>query len=363
MTVRRFFPGRMALAPICMLACLCSKAQGVSVEAKIDSIAIFIGEQTGVTLTVVSQPDKVVQMPDIRSGQMLTPGVEVVDIIDQDTVNVDSETWRIQRKYLLTSFEENTYLIPAFAVKVAGKEYKTNPLALKVMTLEVDTLHMNQFFGPKDVQDNPFQWAEWSSLFWISFIALILMAIAVYLYVRLKQNKPIISRILIVKHIPAHQRALTAIDKIKQEKMQSSDDQKAYYTRLTDTLRTYIKERFGFNAMEMTTTEIIVNLNKCKDHRMISELRELFETADLVKFAKHSTLINENDLNLVNAISFIDQTKTQETETEERIVPKRSKDDERTRESRRIIKVLLWCVAVVVAVAMIYVIYNVLMLF
>ena len=33
-------------------------AQGVSVEAKIDSIAILIGEQTGVTLTVTAHKDK-----------------------------------------------------------------------------------------------------------------------------------------------------------------------------------------------------------------------------------------------------------------------------------------------------------------
>ena len=35
----------------------------------------------------------------------------------------------------------------------------------------------------------------------------------------------------------------------------------------------------------------------------------LFQTADLVKFAKYNTLINENDANLVNAIEFINQTK------------------------------------------------------
>ena len=112
----------------------------------------------------------------------------------------------------------------------------------------------------------------------------------------------------------------------------------------------------------MTTTEIIARLRENKDQAMIQELRELFETADLVKFAKYSTLINENDLNLVNAINFIDQTKTQETETEEKIIPKLSKDDERVKESRKIIKILLWVIAVAVAFILVYVIYNALML-
>ena len=356
--LKKFF----SITIISVLAFAEAFAQGVSVEARIDSMTIFIGEQTGVTLTVVSPSEKVVQMPNIKAGQMVAPGVEVVDVLEDDTTKIDDATRQIQRKYILTSFDENAYMIPAFVVKVSGKEYKTNPLALKVVTLDVDTLHMNQFFGPKDVQNNPFLWSEWSSLFWMSFSMLLLVVIAFYLYVRLKQNKPIISRILIVKHIPAHQKALTAIDKIKQEKMQTSEDQKTYYTRLTDTLRKYIEERFGFNAMEMTTTEIIARLRENKDQAMIQELRELFETADLVKFAKYSTLINENDLNLVNAINFIDQTKTQETETEEKIIPKLSKDDERVKESRKIIKILLWVIAVAVAFILVYVIYNALML-
>ena len=41
----------------------------------------------------------------------------------------------------------------------------------------------------------------------------------------------------------------------------------------------------------------------------LDELREIFRTADLVKFAKYSTLINENDANLVSAIEYVDKTK------------------------------------------------------
>ena len=73
----------------------------------------------------------------------------------------------------------------------------------------------------------------------------------------------------------------------------------------------YIKERFGFNALEMTSSEIIDRLLQEKDQKLIEELKSLFMTADLVKFAKHNPLINENDLNLVNAIDFINQTKVE----------------------------------------------------
>ena len=155
-----------------------------------------------------------------------------------------------------------------------------------------------------------------------------------YLFVRLRENKPIITKLRIVRHVPAHQRALSAIEKIKAERMQQSEDQKAYYTQLTDTLRKYIQERFGFNAMEMTSSEIIGRLQENGDKKMLDELRELFTTADLVKFAKYSTLINENDLNLVNAVNFIDETKQDEQETVEKIAPKLSENDQKVKKNR-----------------------------
>ena len=209
-------------------------------------------------------------------------------------------------------------------VKIDGKPYQSKSLALKVLTIEVDTLHAEQFFGPKDVQDNPFQWSDWSRPFWGSVLMLVLMAIGYYLYLRLRDNKPIISHIRIVKRLLPHQKAMKEIEQIKADKMVTSENSKEYYTKLTDTLRKYIEERYGFSAMEMTSSEIIDRLMSTQDQKALDELRQLFTTADLVKFAKYSTLINENDANLVNAIEFINQTKLENMPVEESVKPQLS---------------------------------------
>ena len=64
--------------------------------------------------------------------------------------------------------------------------------------------------------------------------------------------------------------------------------------------------------MEMTSGEIIERLTQENDDEALNELRELFQTADLVKFAKWTTLINENDANLMTALEYINQTKQEE---------------------------------------------------
>lgn len=352
---------RSTIAVTLLLVATVAKAQ-VVVEQTIDSVGILIGEQAHLRLVVTMPKGAKLQWPALKERQYVVPGVEVVAVADADTANADNGQVRMERMYTITSFDERLYAIPALPVKVNGKAYKGGTAALKVITMDVDTLHPNQFFPPKDVQDNPMLMSEWSPFFWFSLLALVLALLAYYLVVRLRENKPIIMRIRIVKHVPAHQRALGDIERIKASHMQTSEDQKTYYTQLTDTLRRYIRERFGFNAMEMTSAEIIDHLRSVGDPTMLAELSELFTTADLVKFAKYSTLINENDLNLVNAVNFIDSTKLEGQPTEERIVPTLTDDDKRRRQSRIAIKTLLWVLAVAVAGLLAYIIYNVYLL-
>ncbi|WP_276892704.1 hypothetical protein [Hallella bergensis] len=352
---------RNALMLLFLLITATVRAQ-VVVEQTVDSVGILIGEQAHLRLGVTMPKGASLQWPELKATQYVVPGVEVVSIADGDTVKADNNQVKIERTYTITSFDENLYAIPALTVKVDGKPYKGGTAALKVITMDVDTLHPNQFFPPKDVQANPFLWSEWSPWFWLSLLVLLLALLAYYLIVRLRENKPIITRIRIVKHIPPHQRALNAIDKIKAEHLQTSEDQKTYYTRLTDTLRQYIRERFGFNALEMTSSEIIERLQTMGDRRMLDELTELFNTADLVKFAKYSTLVNENDLNLVNAVNFIDSTKVEGQPTEEKIVPKLSDDDKRKQQSRKTIKGMLWALGVLILSLLTYIVYNVYLL-
>jgi len=230
---------------------------------------------------------------------------------------------------------------------------------LKVLTMEVDTAHVEQFFGPKDVQDNPFLWSDWSLSFWLSVLLLILMALAYYLYIRMRDNKPIITHIRIVKKLLPHQKAMKEIEQIKADKMVSSENPKEYYTKLTDTLRKYIEERYGFSAMEMTSSEIIEKLTATQDQKALDELRQLFTTADLVKFAKYSTLINENDKNLVSAIEFINQTKLENVPTEEVVKPQLSAEDVRSQKMRRTLKGVIIALIVCCVALLCYVIYNV----
>jgi hypothetical protein len=144
--------------------------------------------------------------------------------------------------------------------------------------------------------------------------------------------------------------------------MSSSEDQKNYYTRLTDALRKYIEERFHFNAMEMTSSEIIARLQESDDKQMIDELRELFTTADLVKFAKYSTLINENDANLMSAIEFINETKQENEPVVQEVKPTFTEEEQRSRTQRNVLKRTILGVALIGTGLLAYIVYSLYML-
>ena len=343
---------RILISTYLLLSTLLVLAQS-SIQAKIDPIEMLIGEQAHVTLSIQAGDNANIEWPKLQPRQMLVPGVEIIG-----TQHPDTHTMLIT----LTSFDGSLYHLPAFTVKVDGKELKTSDLALKVVEVEVDTTQLNKICPPKDVQDNPFQWSDWSMSFWLSILLLVLVAVTYYLYVRLRAGKPIITHIKIVKRLLPHQKAMKEIEQIKADKMVVSENQKEYYTKLTDTLRRYIEERYGFSAMEMTSSEIIGRLMAAGDQQSLTELSQLFMTADLVKFAKYSTMINENDQNLVNAIDFINQTKLENQPTEETVRPQLSAEDQRTQKERRLLKGFIAGLIVGGVVLFCYIIYNVYML-
>lgn len=283
-------------------------AQSVTVEATIDSLQILIGQQAKIKLQVSMDAKQKAIFPAFNDT--IVSGVEVVDISKPDTTFLNNgKRISVQKVYTVTSFDSALYYLPPMPVDISGKIYKSKALALKVFSIPVDTVHSERFYGQKTIMKTPFVWKDWYGLIACSFFALPLLGLLIYLIIRLGDNKPIIRKVKVEQKLPPHQTALKAMQRIKKEKSWEKGEPKEYYTELTDAIRTYIKDRFGFNALEMTSSEISERLLDFEDKEAIKDLNSLFEMADLVKFARHNPQIDENDANLINAIDFINETK------------------------------------------------------
>ena len=311
----------------------------VTVNARIDSLQLLIGEQANVKVEVSCPTEARLIMP-VYPNNMLMDGIEILGEVKTDTQYLNKHSHMVvTQSYTVTSFDTAFYYIPPFEVLVDSVVYASNPLAMKVMTIDIDTTVVEAIYPIKGVIERPILFVD----IWPMLLAFLLMAVVgvlvTYLLLRYSDDKPILRRVTIAPKLPPHQVALQEMDRIKGEKSWMRDDVKQYYTELTDTLRVYMEERFGFNAMEMTSDEIIDKLNEQPDKEWIGELRELFRMSDLVKFAKYKPLINENDMNLINAIEFINKTKIESAVPAEPVIQEIVVKEGRSKQQRMLLLV------------------------
>ena len=298
----------LALAVLAMPA-----SSQVTINASIDALQLLIGEQAHVKLEGSCPADGQLIMPTYPNNHLMD-GIEIVGEVKADTQYLNkNKQMLVSQEFTVTSFDTAFYYIPPFEVLVDSQLYVSNPLAMKVLMFDVDTTSVEAIFPIKDIVERPLTWVELWPMLLALVLILVFTALVVYLLMRYNDDKPILRRVTIAPKLPPHQVALQEMERIKMDKGWQKEDVKSYYTELTDALRIYMQERFGFNAMEMTSDEIIDKLNEQQDKEWIDELRTLFNMSDLVKFAKYKPLINENDMNLINAIEFINKTKVEET--------------------------------------------------
>ena len=70
---------------VCLFATVVKTTAQVTVDAKLDSAGIFIGQRIGVTLEVSADANKEVQLPEWDSLQQIVPGLEFVKAEKADT--------------------------------------------------------------------------------------------------------------------------------------------------------------------------------------------------------------------------------------------------------------------------------------
>ena len=280
-----------------------------------------------------------------------------IEVLDRKDYRTSDPTGRdiYRSECTITSFLDAPQIIPPIYAKVNddSTSYYTNPVNLWVNTVPVDTTNLKNIKGLRPVWDARLTWEEYRDTVYLSFLVLLLLALLVLIIIRIVKNKPIIRVVRVKPPKPSHFTALQKIDEIKSDNtLRGEESVKDYYTRLTDTLREYMHNRYKFNATDMTTGEIIENLLRFNDKEAIKEVKEILEVADLVKFAKMKPSLNENDRNMLNAIDFVNATKNVEEENLKPVETKVVNERSRTRKYWLVASIVLISSALVAVVAL-----------
>jgi hypothetical protein len=301
---------------------------------KRDSILIADQIRYGVTIEDVKAGEKIA-LPDFSaaSNDTLTilGGWQLDTLVNGKAVRSRNakaaarllrKPFALKASIVLVPFEEGHYALPDVPVIRESDTLVFKGLEMDVKTMPVDTAT----FEIHDIKGQILYPVTFKELLpWIGggLLAAALIALAVWLIVRASKRK---AEALKPKD-PAYIVALRELDKYRSDKYWAPDKQKAFYSGITDALKFYMDERFGVDAPEMTTAELFDALKSDKDitPEMYSSLKELFERADFVKFAKHIASDQENAAALPLAVRFV--TTTYQTDLEKETGGQEAADD------------------------------------
>lgn len=193
--------------------------------------------------------------------------------------------------FSLTIFETGEHEIPRLKVAIESKG-ETKEFVIVSLPVRIDTIifpdKKNEARGLKQqsglIVDKK---ALFKTIgFWVFLAAIILVIVYFIIKKKKKQQKKV--RIITDKRTP-QEIAIDALETLVKNRLIEKGDIKEHYVQLTDIIKSFLSQIYDAPISEMTTDEAIQYITLKKNNTtVISAAVQVFQTSDLIKFAKHS---------------------------------------------------------------------------
>lgn len=294
----------------------------VKISSRLDSAILLMGKQTTIHIEVlqdVSQSGRIINEP-LKSDTItdIVKGIEYRGTVRNDTTIISESIQQINRDYLIQSFDSGLYTIPPFKYVVGIDTFKSAPLTLKVIPVQVDSIY-DTITDYASIEQINRKWYDFIPEQITDNILLIILAIAIFtgliiiIYIRKKRRH---TGILPNITLPPFELAMMRLSELKGLNLCEKGQEKEFYTLLTDIIREYLIGRFCINALEMTSSQILDSIRKTEvDVISQKHIEKILEMADFVKFAKVRPLPDDNIKIYQTAIEFVKETKPEQSNT------------------------------------------------
>ncbi|MEL6635985.1 MAG: hypothetical protein AAFR05_04525 [Bacteroidota bacterium] len=158
----------------------------------------------------------------------------------------------------------------------------------------------------KDIRQEPLNWRDF--LPWALGVlgAILLILLIRYVVRRPQPTGPPPPQ---TRRVAVHRYSLDKLEALKKRQLWQQGQVKEYQSELTFIVREYLENRYGIQALESTTAEILTQLQFREfATEQQTRLQEMFQLADMVKFAKAIPEATMHGKLMENAEGFIRQT-------------------------------------------------------
>lgn len=295
-------------------------SEKVTATAKLDSTAMIMGSKTALRVEFVGE------FGDDAHTYINQDEWKDVEINESDSLEMNilgNNRKELRAMFLVQAFDSGLFTLPPVYL-ISGKDtIASNTSVLKVDPIALDTanvifndgqpvdIKVHDITDVVDAEHKLFDIIpDWVTITWPwILLAIALLALIIFVYLKwLRHGK--LPLVPVKKPVPPYVLAIEKLNALQQKKLWQQGAEKEYYTQLTDILRGYLYGRFGINAMEMTTPQILAKISDTDEAKeFASFVHSVLKEADFVKFAKAKPAAPENELAFRNVREFVELTK------------------------------------------------------
>lgn len=297
-----------------------------TLHAEWDSVGTPLGQQA--TIEMGDQLQLVLSLPGCDTRPASFPTLDALRQGQLQPLDIRFDTFydaeqAVQRQFVtFTCFEPGRHALSHLEVQVL-MDGTMQSLSLEDSLWLTVTDIVGVDTSSTDIRDlaairrEPYTF--WEIFRWILLGLLVAAAVLVTIWIvrRRRSHQPIIT-LPKPAPIPPERQALNDLESLRRRELWQQGQLKRYHTELTDIIRQFLRARHGIDSAEMTTEQTMEAYIACPEHtaEQVERLRQMLQTADLVKFAKAEPLPNEHDRSMSNAVAFVNATAEAQTQTD-----------------------------------------------
>lgn len=296
----KYFAALAAVLLIAFSAAYAQNAAGVTFDVKIDGEP-YLAEPFNMELTATVPAGKQLGLPDPETFKK-SP-FELLSVTAAAPVPVEGGA-QYKYDFVLMPFDIGVSTFPALSWPLSDGSQTVN-IESQVFNITIKTHQETKDLKFIDIRNiiNPLPLLR-------LLLVLLMFAAAEYIAYRIAKKRDYsIKEDVVIDTRPSHVRAGDAINKLLESGIWEEGKTKEFYIRLTEIIRIYIKERFNLNAEKHTTLSLVRWFQKNNDYKEMAPLiRTLFNSADMVKFAKEIPEQIRRDRDVKLSLEFIGET-------------------------------------------------------
>jgi len=295
-----------------LTAALSNPEAPITILSSVDKSTITIGDL--ITYTVMIEHEQTINIILPSLGENLG-GFEIRDY----TVHTPAkEKDRILERvdYIISTFETGEFEIPPVEVRYTiPPDTEEHIIRTESINITVESLKPSE---EGDIRDIKPPWDieyDWKPLLFYGLVGLlvVILGTGTIMYIRKRRRGETLLPRKREPERPPHEIAYEELKRLEESTLLEKGKNKIFYSELADIIRRYTEKRFQIEAMELTTSQLLTELENIQEESLIEIYRRLLELCDLVKFAKFAPNPGQHIEAVQQARNIVDRTKWRET--------------------------------------------------